>query len=235
MVPPSERERSPQDMTDPVREACLASPASRSLIGAAGGLGGLEAPVQINMFGDNLDVLAPLADRLVRQMQTIEGLVDVETQPRRRATRAWRPREPRRCQRSGRQPAAGRSNTAPDAGRRGSDRLDLAGRAQLHRHGPPARRDAQRSRSAARPAYRSKRCHGEQRDGASGSGGRDRRELRPFDHRADGSVATGHGHGEPDRRADAGRGDAADPGGDGRAEPARGLPRAGRWRCRATG
>ncbi|WP_342071158.1 efflux RND transporter permease subunit [Yoonia algicola] len=79
MLPPSERERSPQDMTDPVREALSRIPGIDTVIGAAGGLGGLEAPVQINMFGDNLDVLAPLADRLVRQMQTIEGLVDVES------------------------------------------------------------------------------------------------------------------------------------------------------------
>ncbi len=79
MVGPSERERTPQDMTDPVREALSRIPGVDTVIGAAGGLGGLEAPVQINMFGDNLDVLAPLADRLVRQMQTIEGLVDVES------------------------------------------------------------------------------------------------------------------------------------------------------------
>ncbi len=79
MVSPSERERSPQDMTAPVRAALQAIPGIDFVIGAAGGMGGLEAPVQINLFGDSLDVLAPLADRLVRQMAGIDGLVDVES------------------------------------------------------------------------------------------------------------------------------------------------------------
>ncbi|MCB1366916.1 MAG: efflux RND transporter permease subunit [Rhodobacteraceae bacterium] len=79
MVGPSERDRSPQDMTIPVREALLHIPGIDLTIGAAGGLGGLEAPVQINIYGDSLDVLAPLADRLVRQMQEIDGLEDVKS------------------------------------------------------------------------------------------------------------------------------------------------------------
>ncbi len=77
MVGPSERTRSPQDMTLPVREALAAIPGLKLTIGAAGGLGGLEAPVQINIFGDNLDVLQPLANGLVRRMEGIKGLYDV--------------------------------------------------------------------------------------------------------------------------------------------------------------
>ncbi|WP_417598251.1 efflux RND transporter permease subunit [Pararhodobacter oceanensis] len=79
MRPPSERARSPQEMTAPVRAALRAIPGIDYVIGAAGGMGGIEAPVQVNLFGDNLDVLAPFADRLVRQLQGIEGLVDVES------------------------------------------------------------------------------------------------------------------------------------------------------------
>jgi HAE1 family hydrophobic/amphiphilic exporter-1 len=79
LVPPSARDRSPQDMTAPVRAALQAIPGVDFVIGSPGGMGGLEAPVQINLFGDSLDVLAPLAERLVRQMQTIDGLVDVES------------------------------------------------------------------------------------------------------------------------------------------------------------
>jgi len=79
MVPPSERSRSPQDMTAPVREALARIPGIAVTVGAAGGLGGVAAPVQITLFGDDLVVLGPLADGLVRSLQTIEGLEDVES------------------------------------------------------------------------------------------------------------------------------------------------------------
>lgn len=79
MVGPAERDRSPKEMTAPVRDALLHIPGIDLTIGAAGGLGGLEAPVQINIYGDSLDVLGPLADRLVRQMRTIDGLEDVKS------------------------------------------------------------------------------------------------------------------------------------------------------------
>ncbi len=79
MVPSSDRDRSPQDMTLPVREALAAIPGIDVTIGAAGGLGGVSAPVQVNLYGDDLGVLAPLADRLVRALQTIEGLEDVSS------------------------------------------------------------------------------------------------------------------------------------------------------------
>ncbi len=77
MVSPSARSRSPQDMTVPVRQALAAIPGIDVTIGAAGGLGGVSAPVQINLYGDDLNVLGPLADRLVRSLQTIDGLEDV--------------------------------------------------------------------------------------------------------------------------------------------------------------
>ena len=77
MVSASERSRSPQEMTLPVREALMAIPGIDVTIGAAGGLGGVSAPVQINIYGDNLDVLGPLSARLVRALQTIDGLEDV--------------------------------------------------------------------------------------------------------------------------------------------------------------
>ncbi len=79
MVSASERVRSPQDMTLPVRDALAAIPGIEVTVGAAGGLGGVSAPVQINIYGDNLDVLGPLADRLVRALQTIDGLEDVSS------------------------------------------------------------------------------------------------------------------------------------------------------------
>ncbi|WP_372840179.1 efflux RND transporter permease subunit [Phaeovulum sp.] len=79
MVGPSERVRSPQDMTLPVREALAVIPGIDAKVGAAGGMGGISEPVQINVYGDNLDVLDPLSDRLVRALQTIDGLEDVSS------------------------------------------------------------------------------------------------------------------------------------------------------------
>jgi len=79
MVAPTERTKTPTEMTAPVREALLRIPGIDVIISAAGGLGGLDAPVQINIFGDSLDVLAQLADRLVRQMQEIDGIEDVKS------------------------------------------------------------------------------------------------------------------------------------------------------------
>ncbi len=79
MVDPAARVRSPQDMTLPVREALAAIPGISVKVGAAGGMGGISAPVQINLYGDNLDVLGPLSDRLVRALQGIDGVEDVSS------------------------------------------------------------------------------------------------------------------------------------------------------------
>ncbi|UPH72601.1 efflux RND transporter permease subunit [Abyssibius alkaniclasticus] len=79
MVSPSQRNRSPQDMTLPVRQALAQIPGIDVTIGAAGGLGGVEAPVQINLYGDNFDRLGPLAERLVRALEAIDGLEDVSS------------------------------------------------------------------------------------------------------------------------------------------------------------
>jgi HAE1 family hydrophobic/amphiphilic exporter-1 len=79
MVPPGERERSPQDMTAPVREALGMIPGMTVTVGAASGIGGGGAPVQINLSGDSFVVLQELSDELVRRLETIEGLADVSS------------------------------------------------------------------------------------------------------------------------------------------------------------
>ncbi len=79
MVPPSERERSPQDMTAPVREALGLIPGMTVTVGAASGIGGGGAPVQINLSGDSFVVLQELSDELVRRLETIDGLADVSS------------------------------------------------------------------------------------------------------------------------------------------------------------
>ncbi len=77
MVGPADRVRSPQDMTEPVRTALAVVPGLTVTVGAAGGLGGNDAPVSINLSGESFTILGPLADELVRRLQTIDGLDDV--------------------------------------------------------------------------------------------------------------------------------------------------------------
>ncbi|KKB82892.1 nodulation protein NolG [Devosia limi DSM 17137] len=79
MVDQSERDRSPQDMTGPVREALAQIPGADFMVGAAGGLGSVAAPISITIYGDNFTVLEQLADRLVGSMRQIEGLEDIES------------------------------------------------------------------------------------------------------------------------------------------------------------
>jgi hydrophobic/amphiphilic exporter-1 (mainly G- bacteria), HAE1 family len=79
MVAPAERTRSPQDMTLPVRDALAMVPGINVVVGAAGGLGSVSAPVEISLAGDSFAVLGPLADELVRRLQTIDGLADVKS------------------------------------------------------------------------------------------------------------------------------------------------------------
>jgi HAE1 family hydrophobic/amphiphilic exporter-1 len=79
MVPQAERTRSPQDMTGPVREALSAIPGAEFMVGAAGGLGGVAAPISVTIFGDNFTVLEQLADQLVARFEEIDGLADIES------------------------------------------------------------------------------------------------------------------------------------------------------------
>ncbi|MBR9820604.1 MAG: efflux RND transporter permease subunit [Rhodobacteraceae bacterium] len=79
MTPPLERERTPEQISGPVREALKAIPGAKFNVASDPGLGGVEAPIQVKIFGDNLDVLARLADELRVSMEDVEGLVDVRT------------------------------------------------------------------------------------------------------------------------------------------------------------
>ena len=79
MVPPDQRDRRPPDMTLPVREALRAVPGIEVTVGAAGGFGGIAAPVQVNLSGDSFAVLGPLSDRLIAALRDVPGLVDVES------------------------------------------------------------------------------------------------------------------------------------------------------------
>jgi hydrophobic/amphiphilic exporter-1 (mainly G- bacteria), HAE1 family len=79
MTSPGQRDRTPQDMTEPVRTALAQIPGAEFMVGAAGGLGGVSAPVSITIYGDNFEILRRLADQLAAQLAQIEGLRDIES------------------------------------------------------------------------------------------------------------------------------------------------------------
>jgi hydrophobic/amphiphilic exporter-1 (mainly G- bacteria), HAE1 family len=79
MVPQDERTVSPQDMTEPVREALAVVPGVEVTIGAAGGLGGVSSPVEVTLAGDSFVTLEGLADDLAGRLREIEGIADVTT------------------------------------------------------------------------------------------------------------------------------------------------------------
>ncbi|WDR05519.1 efflux RND transporter permease subunit [Devosia rhodophyticola] len=80
MVPPDQRESTPQSIVPAVREALKQIPGANFNIGAAGGLGGgVTAPIQISVYGDNFEVLDRLAGELGRKLEKIDGVIDVES------------------------------------------------------------------------------------------------------------------------------------------------------------
>jgi len=79
MVPPAQRSRTPQEMTQPARAVLQQIPGIEFTVGAAGGLGGVAKPVQVTILGDGLPTLTRLADQLAARLSQIEGLQDVES------------------------------------------------------------------------------------------------------------------------------------------------------------
>ena len=79
MVPGEDRDLSPQDMTEPVREALAVVPGIEVTIGTAGGFGGVAAPVELTLAGDSFVTLQRIADDLMERLREIEGLSDVAT------------------------------------------------------------------------------------------------------------------------------------------------------------
>ncbi|WP_108124186.1 efflux RND transporter permease subunit [Saccharospirillum mangrovi] len=80
MSDPNERDRSPQDMTIPVREALKQVAGVAIRVGAAGGFGGgVTAPVQVNLYGDSFVTLDRLANELSQRMADIDGITDIES------------------------------------------------------------------------------------------------------------------------------------------------------------
>ena len=79
MVEQEERTRSPGDMSVPVREALAAIPGITVTVGIANGFGQVAAPIDISLSGPSFVTLQPLSEELIRRLQTIKGVEDVES------------------------------------------------------------------------------------------------------------------------------------------------------------
>ena len=79
LVPPEERARTPKDLTEPVRAALRQIPGIEFNVGAAGGLGSVSSPIEINLYGDDFDTLARISGQLMDELKKIDGIVDVES------------------------------------------------------------------------------------------------------------------------------------------------------------
>lgn len=79
LVPPAERTRTPQELTNPIRDTLASIPGIQVNVGAANGFGGVAAPVQVNLYGDDFDVLSRLSNQLSGAMAQIDGLTDIES------------------------------------------------------------------------------------------------------------------------------------------------------------
>lgn len=79
LVPPDQRQRTPQELTEPVRDALRQIPGIEANVGAAGGFGSVSAPIEINLYGDDVDVLDRISRRLMSEIAEIDGVTDVES------------------------------------------------------------------------------------------------------------------------------------------------------------
>ena len=79
LVPPSERQLMPHEMTGQVRELLAQIPGVQTMVGVSSGFGGLAKPVQITAYGDSLAVLTDLTDQLAARLAEIPALTDIET------------------------------------------------------------------------------------------------------------------------------------------------------------
>ena len=79
MVPPGQRDRMPHEMTGPAREVLAQVPGIKTVVGVAGGFGGVSKPIQITAFGDSFTVLGGIADQLTAKMAEIPGLADIDS------------------------------------------------------------------------------------------------------------------------------------------------------------
>ncbi len=80
LTDPTERDQTPTELAAPVREAVQSVPGARFRVGASGGFGGgVATPVEIKIFGPDLEVLTRLSRDLAEALAANEGFADVRT------------------------------------------------------------------------------------------------------------------------------------------------------------
>ena len=80
MTDPTERELTPTTLTPVIRDALSAVPGARFRVGPPGSFGsGVATPVEIKIFGEDLDVLTRLSRQLADNLASKGGFADVRT------------------------------------------------------------------------------------------------------------------------------------------------------------
>lgn len=80
LTPPTERTVSPTELAIDMRAALDEIPGPRFRVGAPGSFGsGVATPIEVKIYGEDLDVLERIADNLAAEMEQIPGMVDVRT------------------------------------------------------------------------------------------------------------------------------------------------------------
>lgn len=79
LVPSSDRDRTPADLVPDVSRALSVVAGATIRVSAAGGLGGIDAPIEITVVGDNPQELTQVSGVLVARLSAIPGLTNVRT------------------------------------------------------------------------------------------------------------------------------------------------------------
>jgi HAE1 family hydrophobic/amphiphilic exporter-1 len=79
LVSKADRDVTPLQLMPRIRDMLEVVPGANFQVAAASGLGTASAPVSITLYGDSFVVLERLADRLVAELEQIEGLIDVSS------------------------------------------------------------------------------------------------------------------------------------------------------------
>ncbi len=73
------RKRSDQDVATQVRKMVADIPGARITVVANRGFGGISAPIQIELLGENLDELASVAGEIRKRIATVPGIINTDT------------------------------------------------------------------------------------------------------------------------------------------------------------
>jgi HAE1 family hydrophobic/amphiphilic exporter-1 len=79
LVPSSERGRSQQELMVDARGKLASLFGATIVVGEAGGLGGPQQPLQVNLRGPDVRQLAALSEQVAERMRAIPGIADVQT------------------------------------------------------------------------------------------------------------------------------------------------------------